>query len=163
MAGLDMAAQKGFQHYQPNELEANASTFDNRIKNKESRLTRAQLTNGSLDIYKNWFCNNDLKLNNRKVYRLIEKEYKKNSLGWIKDLSLNDFSNLTKNLSQDKEKIFYSQEYQFNSKAIIDLLNYNKESEKWKKQLFPLDYVSLSHNNNEDIQNKLNKEWTIKN
>ena len=159
MAGLDMAAQKGFQHFQPNELELNASAFDNRIKNKESRLTRSQLTNGSLDIYKNWFCNNDLKLNNRKVYRLIEKENKKNSLGWIKDLSLNDFSNLTKNLPQDKEKIFYSQEYQFNSKAIIDLLIHNKENEKWKKQLFPLDYVSLSHNNNEDIQNKLNKEW----
>ena len=37
MCGLDMAAQKGFQHTQPNELEANSAQKDFRLSTKEGR------------------------------------------------------------------------------------------------------------------------------
>ena len=55
MCGLDMAAQKGFQHTQPNELEANSAQKDFRLSTKEGRLARAGLSGASLDIYRNWF------------------------------------------------------------------------------------------------------------
>ena len=39
-------------------------------------------------------------------------------------------------------------------------MNDNKKVSEWKKQLFPLDYVLLSHNpSNSETQEKLEAEW----
>ena len=90
---MDMANQKGFQHAQPNQLEENNAKADNRIRNKLTRLSRAELTKGSLDIYKDWFANNPLNTEKKKVRRLIEEKDRKNSLGWIADITLKTFEN----------------------------------------------------------------------
>ena len=165
MCGLDMASQKGFQHTQPNELETNSSIFDNRIKNKETRLARSELTNGSLDIYKNWFISNNLNLLNRNVFRLIEKSDRKNNLGWIKDIDLCELMNMIdKNCdeSPDTKKSFFQQKpYHYDSNKLLSLFEQNNENENWQQQLFPLDYVSLSHNNNNnEIKEKIENEWS---
>ena len=158
--GLDLAEQKGFQHTQPNQLEANSSTADFRIKNKMTRLTRAQLTTGSLEIYKNWFINNPLKLNNRKVFRLIENKDRKNNLNWIEDLELNSFTSLINNLEATDKISFKTFDIKKDFTNLTKLLTDETNSEKIKRQIFPLDYVQLSHNpDNKSIPDKINKEW----
>ena len=160
MCGLDMANQKGFQHTQPNELETNSAISDCRIKTKETRLARSELTTGSLDIYKNWFISNQYNLNQRKVLRLIENDDRKNSLGWIQDINLKEFKQLSQNLSDTKDNIFTDTSYTFDSVKIKDFITQNSNNQNWKHQLFPLDYVSLSHNNeNLEMQNKIETEW----
>ncbi len=160
MCGLDMANQKGFQHTQPNELETNSAISDCRIKTKETRLARSELTTGSLDIYKNWFISNQYNLNQRKVLRLIENDDRKNSLGWIQDINLKEFKQLSQNLSNTKDNIFTDTSYTFDSVKIKDFITQNSNNQNWKHQLFPLDYVSLSHNNeNLEMQNIIETEW----
>lgn len=162
--GLDMACQTGYQHTQPNQLEYNASITDKKLNSKCLRLTKSELTNGSLDIYKNWIINNPLKLHDRKVYRLIENNQKKNSLGWIEDLNKKDFTILLSKLADTNEK--FSLDYTINHYQETDLnqiFNFifeDKNTEIWKKQLFPLDYIQLSHNPlNTEIQIKIDEEW----
>ena len=158
--GLDMANQTGFQHTQPNELELNNSLYDNRIKNKETRIAKSGLTNGSLDIYKNWFSSNKLDLPGRKVYRLIESKDRKNNLNWIEDIDLSKFQNLTKSEASSKSDIFTKSEYSCNCNELLKIITDNNNIEKIKQQLFPLDYVSLIHNNNDiAIKEKIETEW----
>ena len=161
-AGLDMACQKGFQHAQPNQLEVNAATADNRINTKTGRLTRSELTNGSLDIYKEWFINNPLNLNNRNVFRMIEEKNRKNSLGWIKDINSEEFINYTNKFFADEKQTYQTYRHSYDLKIYNKLFSDEGNSEKWKKQLFPLDFVQLSHNPaNKDIKNKINEEWKL--
>lgn len=158
LSGLDMACQKGYQHAQPNQLEYNACLKDNRLSTKLLRLTKSELTNGSLDIYKDWFINNPLKLGNRKVFRLIENP--KNKLGWIKDINKTTFKKSISKNSQNEIFEFTKYKSHTDTSTICKLINENNDSEKWKKQLFPLDYVQLSHNPaDSEIKNKINKEW----
>ena len=157
LCGMDMAAQNGYQHSQPNQLEINSSLFDNRLKNKMTRLFKSGLTNGSLDIYRQWFINNPQQTGNRKVYRLIENKDAKNNLGWIKDIGLKDFQTEIASIPESEKIVFADKPYNFDfNPSVIELLN----NDKWKKQLFPLDYVQLSHSSQkEPINNKIEKEW----
>ena len=160
LCGLDLACQKGFQHTQPNELEINSSLFDNRIKNKITRSTKAELTNDSLEIYKNWFINNPLNTGKRKVYRLIEKSDCKNKLGWITDLELQSFNDTACKIHDTKKICFISEENNSDLKAALQLLSKTEYTEAWKKQLFPLDFVQFSHDpQNNEVLNKIEKEW----
>ncbi len=160
LCGLDMACQKGFQHTQPNQLEYNSSIKDNRISTKALRLTRSELTNVSLNIYKNWFINNPLNLQNRKVYRLIEEKDRKNSLGWIKDLNTKGFNNQIKNFSEQEAFSFKTEAFDTGLINTGNLFSDSAKITQWKKQLFPLDYVQLSHNpSNKEVEEKINKEW----
>ena len=157
LCGMDMAAQNGYQHSQPNQLEINSSLFDNRLKNKMTRLFKSGLTNGSLDIYRQWFINNPQQTGKRKVYRLIENNDAKNNLGWIKDIGLKDFQTEIASIPESKKIVFADKPYNFDfNPSIKELLN----NDKWKEQLFPLDYVQLSHSSQkEPINNKIEKEW----
>ena len=160
MCGLDLAKQMGFHHSQPNELELNNSLFDNRIKNKESRMVKAELNPGSLEIYRSWFSANEMNLGDRKVIRLIQEKDRKNNLGWIKDFNLSDFEKYARNLNDESSLVYEEACYEYDSKKISSLFSDDKKIEKWKRQLFPLDYVSLSHNTeNIEIQNKIDEEW----
>ncbi len=160
MCGFDMAAQRGFQHSQPNQLEVNASIKDNRIRNKITRLTRSELTNGSLDIYMQWFKNNPIYTGERKVFRLINKEDSKNSLGWIKDLEINSFRNYLSDITAEEKISFKAEKVCRDLKACLKVLLSEEEVEKNKKQLFPLDFVNLSHNpEKKEINDKIENEW----
>ncbi len=160
LAGLDLACRKGFQHSQPNQLEYNSSLMDNRLKTKASRLTRSELTNGSLDIYRDWFINNPLKLKDRKVLRLMQKEDAINNLGWISDINLENFKKEISCKTEGQKVIFQKTNTLTDIKAAVKLLADDLKAEQWKKQLFPLDYVQLAHSpSNGVIKDKINKEW----
>ena len=158
--GLDLAPQKGFQHTQPNELERNSVFKDNRLNTKEGRLARAGLPGGSLDIYREWFASCKLSLGSRTVFRVIEPKQRKNTLGEIKDIDLKDFSKLTSN-EKSKENFFEVLDFQkASASSAIKLLSDKEYIDLWKKQLFPLDYVQLSHNPaNTELKEKIEVEW----
>ena len=159
-AGLDMACRKGYQHSQPNQLEFNSCLNDNRIKNKATRLSRSELTNGSLDIYRDWFINNPVKDGQRNFYRLINPEDRNNNLGWIKDIDTKTFFDLIKDNKNCKAFTYKLQPKQADTDEILKLLSDSKACEKWKRQFFPLDYIQLSHNpSNTEVNDKIEKEW----
>ncbi len=160
LCGMDMACQKGFQHAQPNQLELNSSLFDSRLHTKQARLTRSEFNGGSLNIYRDWFINNPINLGNRKVFRLIEEKDRKNNLGWIKDISLKEFERISENILETEQVCFSTERFQKNLSDLQNFISKNENNEKWKKQLFPLDYVLYSHNpDNEQVKEKINKEW----
>ncbi len=162
MCGLDLAGQKGYQHLQPNELEINNSIKDNRISTKEKRLTASEFSSASLEIYKNWFITKALNTGSRKVYRVINEENRKNNLGWISDINAEQFSKeLNKMPAPDQNFEYFAEESCENPAAKVSQYFEKKaESEKWKKQIFPLDYVSLSHNpDNKELSDRIKKDY----
>ena len=63
------------------------------------------------------------------------------------DDKVKDFSFTNLNLQKNSD---------FNLESFFD----DKKTEKWKKQIFPLDYVQLSHNPaNLSIKEKIDNEW----
>ena len=161
--GLDMASQKGFQHTQPNELEINSSVKDSRINTKEKRLSISQFGGSSLEIYRKWFESFDFNITGKKIFRIINPGIKQNTLGSIIDLSISDFENQIKNLkvSENNDNYFVTQT--LNEKPYFLAKKYFEENltnEEWKKQLFPLDYVLLSHNpSNSEARHKIDCEY----
>jgi len=164
LAGLDMAAQKGFQHIQPNELEKNNAIKETRIFTKAGRLTSSEFNSSSLEIYLKWFQDSVFS-SNKKIYRIIDLKQKKNTLGTIQDLDIKAFENMTEAFERAFEKsdadyFFHplcdTSLYRKNTASYIK----NVEAETWKKQLFPLDYLLLSHTSNkEEIINRINKNY----
>ncbi len=155
ICGLDLANCIGYQHTQINELEINSSINDNKISSKEKRSVRSQFSKSSLDIYKNWFVNKNL--GKRKVYRLIEDEECQNKLGMIKDIDARTFNSFCENLkSISKDNLFLESNFSYDKNVLNDFLNKSFQSDESKKQLYPLEYVLLSHDpNNDDIRKRI--------
>ena len=164
--GLDLSIANGFQHTQPNEIELNNCLKDYRINNIYTRTTKSEFSvqknteSSSLAIYLNWFCNYNFK---NKTYRVINNS--KNKINGLTDISADEFETLLKDkkiinkteIIQKKDEnseILINQ----NKKKILDFINKNCDSKEWKEQLFPIDYVSLSHAENIDIRNKLEEK-----
>lgn len=158
-AGLDMSGQTGFQHCQPNENEINNSIKDNRFNNNEKRAVSGEYSKGVLDIYKEWF--QEKKLSERKVFRIINNENKKNSLGEIKDISVSDFiKNIEINTIENNYISKINQNKDLNE--VMSYINDEYLSDNWQKSLFPLSMCSLIHNkDNNEIVNRLQKENKI--
>ncbi len=57
--GLDLVFSKGFQHTQPNSLEAQAATKDNRLRPLSTRTGIQGFDTGSLSVYKEWFSSRE--------------------------------------------------------------------------------------------------------
>ncbi len=145
--GLDLSSVKGYQHTQPNEIELNNSLKDNRIFSNEKRAAIGSFPSASLKIYEEWFKNKELL--NHKVFRVIENDEINNKLGQIKDLSSQEFLEICKLLKQQKNTFndyFIKTDYNFTNKQILDFITTEIQNENTRKLLFPLDYVSLSHN-----------------
>ena len=70
----------------------------------KKKQVSAMLNSESLKVYENWFSNFDI--NNRKIFRVIEKNDKNNSLGKIKDISIKEFEN--NNLPQNNTAGMYA-------------------------------------------------------
>ena len=143
--GLDLSCSISYQHTLPNELELNNSLSDNKINSLEKRAFISSRNSQSLEIYKEWFKTKNIQ--NRNVYRIIEDDEKQNTLGNIHDISIKDFCNrIDKNPKiYKKEIIFYSNAKINNIVSKNTILSLIKE-ENSKKLLFPLDFVSLQHN-----------------
>jgi len=148
--GLDLSSQKGFQHTQPNELEFNNFIKDNRIKTKEKRLFPGSLKNESLLIYENWFKNQAFPKN--RIFRIIDKKYKKNDLGNIVDISNEAFVEICKKNSSEKSEKYFDAPISRDSdlikkecKELHKNLKEQLDKEKNLSLIFPLSFVLLSH------------------
>lgn len=153
--GLDLSTCKGFQHTMPNEIEKNNQPGENRILNRITRLTKSQFNSSSLKIYEQWFQNEKFPQN--KIFRIIEKSERKNSLGLISDITCEEFSKKMENKNSVKKFNFenYRQDLKINFEKIQEQL----KNENWFQQIFPLDYVSLKRNpDSEEIKYKIEKE-----
>lgn len=147
--GLDLSTSNGFQHTQPNEIELNSTLKDFRINSLEKRSFISSLNSSSLKIYENWFINK--KIPGKNVFRIINSNEKNNSFIEIKDLSLQEFEKeVSKYSIIDKtfESFFKKTDCNIASSTSSFILN-ELEKDENLKQLFPLDYVSLSHNNSD--------------
>ena len=149
--GLNLCGAEGFQHSQPNELEKNNELFDSRTKTKDTRISRSRYNAASLEIYREWFAS--LQQDQTKnVFRVIEKG-SQSQLGTIRDIDYSDFKeelkqfkNLSKDFSFDDADIKKQ-----NSKSVLDFVIERLGSEKWNRQIFPADYISIQNctNSNE--------------
>lgn len=164
-AGLDLCCQKGFAHTQPNILEIENSTFDNRIKTKYTRSLHSEFSTSSLDIFKENFS---LMENVSNCYRIVNDNVQ-NTLGNIKNITIESFKNEAVKLSPiDKTNIFQKENNiskDEKNKILFILETYLKEnssSDDFKKNLFPIDYLSIYHSTEED-KNKLRNQLDEKN
>ena len=154
--GLDLSAQPGFQHSEPNELEKNNSINDTRIKTKALRNCRSAFNCESLEIYKNWFSSLDSDTTKRTV-RIIDSEYKNNSLGNIKDISSNTFNSelLSYKKTQDKKHFIIDDSINIKNKSFVfDFILSSLKTQKWQHQIFPADYISMSNAQSEEEKQK---------
>lgn len=99
--GLDLSSNKGFQHIQPNALELQSSQNDFRLSTKESRQYKAQLSTGSLEIYKNWFKTKSAIFASR--FFRINTPPQIASLGTIRDIDWKEYEHITSFFAQNKK------------------------------------------------------------
>ena len=153
--GLDLHSKKGFQHTNPNELQINSQMHDFKLNSTEKKQVSAMLNSESLKVYENWFSNFDI--NNRKIFRVIEKKDKNNSLGKIKDISIKEFENNTPHnqIKKDFNTFFVIQKKKINLRNIKLLLKEIFFQDKIKKQFYPLDFVQYFHSKNPQILLKI--------
>ena len=154
--GLDMAGQKGFQHTQPNELEKNNALTETRLKTKNTRLTASRFNSDSLKIYEQWFKSLD-KNTTQKTLRVIDQEFKQNSLGNIADLDTKAFEQKL-GLGKPGTAMSFSFDKRVIEKSTLtdvrDFIYNSLKQEKWQKQLFPADFISQ---NKSHLDEKLEK------
>lgn len=168
--GMDLAPNQSKQHSEPNELEINNCLKDFRLNNKETRQTRSRFNSGSLLIYRNWF--KSLSGLQNKVYRVIENQ---DSIGEIKNINYLDFIThmmsvkVNSNVSSNKNDVIsqcikYSKnEKEQRIKKLKTFISEYSLSEDWKKQIFPVDYISIKHANNLNEKEMLLKNLEDKN
>ena len=160
--GLDLAGAKGFQHTQPNELEKNNELNDSRIKSKETRISRSRYNSDSLQIYRDWFSSlaqNEV----QNVYRVIQKGTQ-SSLGNIKDIDSDEFANELKKCDKPAKDFNFEDApvIQQNTKEVLNFVIEKLNLEKWNRQIFPADYISIQNcsdeNEKEALRSRLNEK-----
>lgn len=171
--GLDLEANKGFVHTEPNELEIENSLKDNKLKPTDSRLFGQSLESTQLEIYRNWFVSNSEKFN--RVFR-VSHDYKfKHTLGQIKDI---DFKSIkideSKDCGKQKDSLgtsFFKNSFDFfeneksisiSKKDISGIFEKLFKDEYWLKSYFPADVIAINrtcdNTKKEELKNKLNEK-----
>jgi len=138
--GLDLNASSGYQHTQPNFLETDASSVDNRIAPKEARISASRFSSGALSLYCNWFKSLPSEKTKR-LFRLSDHFNFSNTLGSIKDV---DFDFFAENISQNEFPLFtntfISASVESSEKEFIQK---NKDTDEWLHSIFPVEYLGL--------------------
>lgn len=157
--GLDMMPSPSFQHTQPNELELLNSMKDCRVSTKETRMTVSRFASTqSLEIYRAWFSYLPENLSRR----IVRVGVAKNNLplGKIKDIDVNVFEDLLKS-SSGKSPDFFSENIlhgkKERSKIIKDLLNAECDSQNFKREFFPAEFVSMERTIDVSEKQKMSK------
>lgn len=156
--GLDLHSKIGFQHTNPNELQTNSQISDFKLNSTEQKQVSAMINSESLKVYENWFCN--FNLHNKKVFRIIEKNDRNNSLGQIQDISIEEFEKLIppNEIKKNFDTFFTNQNKKINLEKIKFFLKDNFFREEIKKQFYPLDFVQYSHSQNCEILNYIEEK-----
>lgn len=165
-AGLDLHAQKGFQHTQVNALENGNAVKDIKLSTTEKRTCTQGFSNQaiSLKMYEDWFSS--LKsLPERKIFRIIDESY--NSLGNIIDISsetfINEFSKTNKVLSDPKFITKHTEQNKEYLDKICAYITSSSEKEEWKKDLFVSDYLNYKHTTDENLKRSIQEKITTEN
>ena len=147
ICGLDLAASVGFQHTQPNALEARACSFDMRLHTKETRAAIAQYTSGSLAVYRDWFIAHAAAFKTR-VFRLSNGFQYECKLGELQDVDWQFFS---KRLSASKQVFptVSSEPNAMSRQALAKTLQQELSSGTWDSELLPLESVLLRRTKNQ--------------
>lgn len=163
-SGLDLCCQKGFAHCQPNILEMENSINDNRLRPTSTRTLNSEYATSSLNIFIDDFS---MMENVQNCYRITNK-YINNKLGKIRDISVQQFqSEIVKLASIDKTSLFQPQtgisqkDQTLIREKLSQFLKENENSESFMKNLFPIDYISISHAkdvNKKVLINQLNEK-----
>lgn len=150
--GLDLHENSGLQHSKPNELEKNNSLTETRLANKETRNSRSRFNSGSLKIYEEWFSSiNDEKLL-KKTVRVIDSQFKNNTLGKLCDINSKSFGEQLDKLTALNKKEFFKDAVKEISNeqknSVYEFVLEQLDTPKWQKQLFPADVIALENSNN---------------
>lgn len=167
LAGFDQAPAKGFQHTQPNALEIISQKNDFRLSPKETRITKSRFgSKETLEIYRNWFAENSKRFSNR-VFRISDDYDFPFALGEIKDISWKDFEDFSEksngNQNENKQnqisrKYFKIQISKSERKEkIISKLKEISSSEFFISEVFPLDFLLLKREINEEKKLEIKK------
>lgn len=160
-AGLDLEANKGFVHTQPNELEIENSLNDNKLKTSDTRLFSQSLESTQLEIYRNWFISNSSKYS--RVFRIYSDLTFKHSLGNIKDLDIKDID-ISKESEIKKSEDFFENEksVSLSNNDIQSIFEKLFTDEYWLKTYFPADLIAINRtldsNKKEELTLKLNEK-----
>lgn len=141
VCGLDLAGASGYQHTQPNALEARSAQRDNRTHPLATRLTKSQMQTESLRIYRDWFIFHSGEVKER-LYRLSADFAYEQPLGEIQDVNWSFFSKQIpkKSTFPSCKLIAYKKtESQTEKNALL------KEfaSARWESEFFPLETILL--------------------
>ena len=158
--GLDLSLSKGFQHTQTNLIELSNSLIDNKLQQKEKRISIQSFSNQkeSLKIYEDWFKNFDT--GNKSVFRVTDSP--QNSLGKISDISSKDFSSVN---HSGTKPVFTKNEntaLDIRCKNIKNFITSYSDNKSWLYNCFPADYLNYMHNcdenQRESILEKINNQ-----
>lgn len=158
--GLDMMPSPSFQHAQPNELELLNSMSDCRISTKETRISASRFASTkSLEIYRSWFSMLPENLSKR-IFRVGVDKNNNPPLGKIKDIDVNFFEKAIMSSGEKlpelfSEKILYEKKQR--AKIIKDLLSTECESENFKREFFPAEFVSMERTIDVSEKQKMSK------
>ncbi len=160
--GLDLAAAKGYQHSQSNELELFDSSNDWRLSPKENRISPKGFKNQALEIYNSWFRSQDF---GGRVFRLSNNYNYSNNLGQIKDVNFNYFEVYLKSVSRQKPSL----EIKENKipllrriEIIKSILEKNKNNPVWIEKLFPAEKILLERSLNQEETVQLKEDLNSK-
>lgn len=157
ICGLDLAGSESFQHTNPNEIELDNCSKDIKIHNSETRQTTSRFNSGSLKIYEKWFTDSSERFYER-VFRLSDNFKYSNKLGKIQDLCFNDI----KTSKGEKPVFVFQKEINIKENDIQHKLHQISESDSFKKELFPIEFLSLSREKDESQKNKLSEQLAVK-
>lgn len=139
--GLDLAPSKEFQHTQPNKLEERSQNNDNRLNSKEKRQCLSRFNSeGSLKIYRNWFCTQNSLFYNR-VFRLSEHYDFKFSLFSLKD---KNWEEIEFSQCAQKKSDFFEARNNCTSKEIFLNTREILKDKNILKEIFPLETLLLN-------------------
>lgn len=165
-AGLDLEANKGFVHTQPNELEIENSINDNRLHTSESRHFSHSLDSTQLEIYRNWFISNSE--NFSRVYRISHNHNFKHTLGKIKDIDITEVSEISESSEKkdDKKKsdVFFekTENISISCNDIKSIYEKLFNDSHWLKTYFPADVIAINRTydkaKKEELDSKLNEK-----
>lgn len=142
--GLDLSPGKGYQHTQPNRLEMENCSADNRLKTKETRSAASEFLSTSLAIYRSWFSSRGTAMTSR-LFRLSDNFPFTTKLGTIKDVDWNFFLEHSNPKCIPPEILISDiKEYDDRNRCnkIKTTLDSLKTGNVWLENAFPTDFIS---------------------
>ena len=150
--GLDLCPTPGFQHASPNNLEKENSSNDFRYRPKEQRLTISRFSSeGSLEIYRNWFTNTS-SICSERFFRLSDNYKYTFTLGKIKDLNWKDLT--LDRIESDKTDFLKIKIPSYTKNELKSIILDLIETDFVQNELFPLENLLINRSLTQEDKSK---------